>query len=232
MQYWQESDETPRHTADNSIVDLSFRIKCKTLPLDHAYDLSNALCAELDWIREEAHVGIHLIHGAESGNGWQRPEDTMQDVLQLSKRTRLTLRLPKERVTDAQTLTGKELRIDGHSLGVGAATVKPLSSFDTIFARYVVTSEQQDEDQFSARVAAELERMGVQVRKLLCGRTAQFKTSGQPVFVKSVMLADMEAYESVRVQQTGLGTHRIMGCGLFVPHKGIRPVHQLVEGEI
>ncbi|MDH3694310.1 MAG: type I-MYXAN CRISPR-associated protein Cas6/Cmx6 [Gammaproteobacteria bacterium] len=232
MQYWQESDETPRHIADDSIVDLSFRIKCKTLPVDHAYHLSQAICAELDWIEQEPRAGIHLIHGAESGNGWQRPADTTQDILQLSKRTRLTLRLPKESVSDAQSLSGKELGIDGHALAVGAATVKPLNNFDTIFARYVVTNEQLDEDQFSARVAAELEKMGVQIRKLLCGRTLQFQTSGQPVFVKSVMLADLEAHESLRIQQTGLGTHRIMGCGLFVPHKGIRPVHQLVDDDV
>ncbi len=232
MQYWQEPDDTRKSFApDDSIVDLSFRIQCQTLPIDHAFDLSSAIRAQLDWIEDEPGAGVHLIHVAESSNGWQRPEDTTQDVLQLSKRTRLTLRLPKERVADAQSLSGKELSIGGHSLTVGTATVKPLKNFDTLFARYVVTSEKEDEDQFSARIAAELEHVGVKIRKLLCGRTVRFKTPHQPVFVKSVMLADLEPHESVRVQQTGLGTHRAMGCGLFVPHKGIREVYQLVNDD-
>ncbi|NCA73146.1 MAG: type I-MYXAN CRISPR-associated protein Cas6/Cmx6, partial [Sphingobacteriia bacterium] len=30
--------------------------------------------------------------------------------------------------------------------------------------------------------------------------------------------------ESIRLQREGLGPHRGLGCGLFIPHKGIDPV--------
>jgi hypothetical protein len=33
----------------------------------------------------------------------------------------------------------------------------------------------------------------------------------------------------VKVQQLGLGPHRKLGCGLFIPHKGIAPVKQTDE---
>ena len=32
--------------------------------------------------------------------------------------------------------------------------------------------------------------------------------------------------EPVRLQQHGLGPHRAMGCGIFIPHKGIDAVKQ------
>jgi hypothetical protein len=38
------------------------------------------------------------------------------------------------------------------------------------------------------------------------------------------MLADLSAEESVRIQQEGIGPLRHMGCGIFIPHKGIDAV--------
>jgi hypothetical protein len=55
--------------------------------------------------------------------------------------------------------------------------------------------------------------------------------TGQTGFVKSVLLADLNATESIRLQQIGLGPHRVMGCGLFIPHKGIAAIHQQTDTE-
>jgi CRISPR/Cas system CSM-associated protein Csm4 (group 5 of RAMP superfamily) len=38
------------------------------------------------------------------------------------------------------------------------------------------------------------------------------------------MLASLTPDESLRLQQHGLGPHRTMGCGIFIPHKGIDAV--------
>jgi hypothetical protein len=43
------------------------------------------------------------------------------------------------------------------------------------------------------------------------------------------MVADLEAEESVALQQQGLGQGRMLGCGLFVPHKGIDTVFDIQE---
>jgi hypothetical protein len=43
------------------------------------------------------------------------------------------------------------------------------------------------------------------------------------------MVADLEPEQSVLLQEKGLGTHRKMGCGLFLPHKGIKPVGDMSE---
>mgnify|MGYP000706475993 CR=1 FL=1 len=45
-------------------------------------------------------------------------------------------------------LTGKKLDISGHPLEVGKSEVFLLSSLSTLFARYILTSEALDEEQF------------------------------------------------------------------------------------
>jgi CRISPR/Cas system CSM-associated protein Csm4 (group 5 of RAMP superfamily) len=43
------------------------------------------------------------------------------------------------------------------------------------------------------------------------------------------MLADLAVEESVRLQQRGLGPGRTLGCGLFLPHKDINEVRQVLD---
>jgi hypothetical protein len=40
------------------------------------------------------------------------------------------------------------------------------------------------------------------------------------------MVAELQAEQSVRLQQMGLGDGRTFGCGLFLPHKGIAAVKE------
>ena len=84
-------------------------MQCKELPLDHAHALSQTIQQALPWFTDESLAGMHLIHGAESGNGWMRPQEP-DAILSLSKRTRFMLRLPKHRVEDASKLAGARIK--------------------------------------------------------------------------------------------------------------------------
>ncbi|MDX1408289.1 MAG: type I-MYXAN CRISPR-associated protein Cas6/Cmx6 [Saprospiraceae bacterium] len=222
--YWQEAEDKQAFVVPSDIQDLSFRTQGKCLPLDHAHSLSSAIRAVLPWLTDEPGSGIHLIHVAESGNGWFRPEDPSRELLHLSRRTRLTLRVPEHRVEDAKTLSGKTLHIDGHDLTVGEASNKLLSPLTTVFSRYVVDQSEGDETAFVEQVVRQLGELDIHVRKLLCGRPHAFQLPDKPLPVRSVLLADLKQTESVLLQQHGLGPHRLLGCGLFLPHKGVAPV--------
>jgi CRISPR-associated protein Cas6 len=225
--FWSdENDKKKGFSVPDDVVDLSFRIKCPTLPLDHAHAFSIGLLEILPWLEEEEYAAIHLIHGAASGNGWFRPEDVKSELLHLSRRTRMRLRLPSHRLDDARALTGKTLDIAGHSLEVGESDVLLLSSLSTLFARYIVTSEDMDETQFLEEAARELKSIGVSTRKLLGGITHALDFPDGPVFTRSLMVAELEPEQSVRLQQTGLGEGRTIGCGIFLPHKGIKAVKE------
>ncbi len=224
--FWSEDNDSKKaFVVPDDIVDMTFKLECKTLPLDHAQALADAIQAALPWFAQEAQTGLHLIHVAESGNGWYRPEDPENEVLCLSRRTRMTLRMPKHRIDDAHELSGQTLDISGYELIVREGTTKPLSALPTLFARYVIAEEGQDENAFLATMAAILREMGIPVKKLMAGKQHSMNMADGPVFTRSLMVADLSPEDAVKLQQEGVGPGRKFGCGLFLPQKGIKPVN-------
>lgn len=227
--YWQDSkDRKQAYVVPDDIVDLSFRVQCEQLPLDHAYDLSQAIQTQLPWIADEPLAGIHLIHGAESGNGWIRPQDPSA-LLSLSRRTRFTLRLPKQRVAAAVQLEGRRIQVGDHELVLSQPQEKLLSSHTTIFARYIATDHLTDEQAFLEEAAELLSQQGIQARNMISGRAHVLRMPEHNLATRSLMIANLDVEESVHLQQYGLGTGRKVGCGLFLPHKGIDAVRQSQE---
>jgi len=219
---WIEEIAERDYVVPDDVVDLAYQIDCRSVPLEHAHTLSSAIIGILPWLADETLASIHQIHGAESGNGWFRPENTENEVLYLSRRTRMVMRVPKHRIDDARKLSGTKLDIAGHSLTVGDATIKKLVALPTVFSRYIVCDAAQSEADFEAEVlSALLQNVEVRVRKMLCGRTHIISLPDRKLFTRSIMLADLAPDEAVRLQQQGLGEYQKLGCGIFLPHKGI-----------
>ncbi len=222
--FWQEDeDKTLPYQAPDDILDLSFAIRCKQLPLDHAWALSQAVHAALPWFQDEDVAGVHTIHVAESGNGWLRPEDTENQMLLPSRRTRMSLRIPKHRLVDTQILTGKTLDVDGYPLILGDAKEKTLVNSSVVFARYVLSDAHEEEPVFLQRMAKEIHEIAdFKVKKMMCGKSNTINTPQGPLHTRHLMVADLDNDPSIRLQQYGLGGGRKLGCGLFMPHKGIK----------
>ena len=68
---WEEEEKVQLKDM-SKMIDIAFRIECRTLPYDHAYDLSQAITNNMPWLLEDKLTGIHTLHGPESGNGWVR----------------------------------------------------------------------------------------------------------------------------------------------------------------
>lgn len=227
--FWNEDDTTEDPSVSEDVVDILFSIDCKRIPVDHAYLLSTAVQSALPWIAEEPLLGIHSIHVAGSQNGWERPEHGTDSLLMVSRRTKLTIRAPGSRA-DAllSALPGLRLEVDGNPIKVGTGKVKPLSTETTIFARYVASGSESEpeipEERFLESAARTLREMDIKVRKALCGKTTPLQGPDGLIRTRSLMLSGLTKDESVRLQQLGLGPHRLMGCGIFIPHKGIDPV--------
>lgn len=226
--YWQESEENERTVVPDDIVDVLYGIRCRALPVDHAHALSSEVSKILPWFADEETAGLHTIHVAESGNGWIRPEDP-EALLHPSRRTKLMLRLPKQRVSDAERLSGATLNVAGHELNVEQATVKSLSPITTVFARYLVSPEGADETAFLRAARDLLAALGIQPKKMLCGIARTVATPEGALHTRSLMLTELTVEESVRLQQRGLGPGRKLGCGLFLPHKDIHEVRPVLD---
>jgi len=223
--FWEENSERKQFKVPDTIVDVVFNIDCRCLPIEHTHALSTALRAALPWLDEEQDAGIHMIHGAESGNGWMRPDSSQGDaLLYLSRRTRLELRVPKERVADTRALCGTTLDVGGHPLKVNEAQVRLLSNITILFSRYVIDDAQLDEESFLRTCSAQLKALDVRCGKMLCGRSHEIELPGERLFTRSLMLAELNVQDSILIQQKGLGRGRTLGCGLFLPHKDIKAV--------
>ncbi|MDM8561624.1 type I-MYXAN CRISPR-associated protein Cas6/Cmx6 [Candidatus Parabeggiatoa sp. HSG14] len=220
---WQEENSQKEETTPQTIVDMVFDMNCRCLPIDHAYSLSLAIQQALPWFEQEPQAGLHLIYGADSGNGWYRPDDE-NALLYLSRRTKLTLRLPQHRIADAQVLSGKTLDIAGYSLTVGNAKQKPLMIMPVLFARHILAHPDQDEEAFLNSAVKQIQQIGIRCRKALCGKSHRIKLPNDELFTRSLMIADLNSQESIILQEQGVGDGRKIGCGLFFPHKGIEAV--------
>ena len=224
--YWQEERRPADFAVPDDVVDVVFTIDCRALPVDHAHALSAAIVGIAPWIADDPRIGIHTVHVAGSQNGWERPAHGTAERLRLSRRTRLAIRAPKDAVERlVGDLSGAELAVDGCRVVIGVAHTRLLSKQGTLHARYVVAeAADEPESAFLARMAAELDSLGIPVRRALCGKTVLLHTPDGPVPTRSLMIADLNPEQAVRLQQQGLGPLRRMGCGLFIPHKGIDSV--------
>lgn len=225
--FWQEDDDkTEEYQTPDNVFDLSFSIQCKQLPLDHAWLLQEAIAQHLPWIKEQPQSGIHQIHVAESGNGWARPDDSQNECLTPSRRTRLILRIPQSHLAQAKSLTGQTLDLDGNSLKVGTSKEKQLLKASVIFARHINSTKDESEPEFLQRMANEIFALAAfKVKKMMCGKSHTLHTPDNQLFTRHVMIADLDNDTSIKLQESGLGEFRSLGCGLFLPHKSIQTLN-------
>lgn len=198
-----------------SMVDVAFPIAGDAPPREHRRALAAALEGSLPWLVEQPGTGVHRLN-VSAGGGPQAL---------LSQRTRLTLRVPRERAAAAATLEGATLRLGPATLRVGAAQVRELLPWGTLYA-HVVAAEphgQSDDDELSFLHAVddELAALGVAGRPI-CGRLQVLESGALRGY--SLMLDKLSAADSLRVLEAGVGAHRRLGCGLFVPHKSAAAV--------
>jgi CRISPR-associated protein Cas6 len=195
-----------------SMVDLAFAVVGDALPRDHRRALAEALEQRLPWLAEQPGTGVHRLNVSAGGG----PRAL------LSQRTRLTLRVPRARAAEACALAGAELRLGDAALRLGAAQWRELMPWGTLYA-HVVALEDPDDDElaFLRSVDAELTRLDVTGRPI-CGRLQVLEAGTLRGY--SLMLDQLSAADALRLLDAGVGSHRHLGCGLFVPHKSAAAV--------
>jgi len=195
-----------------TMIDLVFPLEGHSLPRDAAPALRAALQQQMPWLEQAPRAGIHplkLVPG------------TDDDAL-LAQRTRLLLRLPRERFDDAAGLAGRTLQLGGHAVTLGQPHARELLPHRTLYA-YAVAAEVDDEIAFMHAMNSELESLAVR-SQLICGKRQQHVWPAGALTTFSLMLHGLTASDSLRLQEIGLGRHRLLGCGVFVPHKSAAAV--------
>jgi len=190
------------------MVDVFYALHGEALPREHRPALAQALERLVPWLADPSQAGTHRVN-AVAGTG---------PTALLSQRSRLALRVRRARVAELAPLAGATLDIGGFALRLGSqAQVRELLAHSTLYA-YLVASREDDELAFIAAAEQELERLGVPCRTI-CGRRQVIDLDDAPLVGFSLMLDGLSPAGSLRVLEAGLGPHRRLGCGIFVPHK-------------
>ncbi len=222
---WSWDNNQEQQVVESSkVIDLSFKLECRCLPVDHTCDLHRAIAGALPWFTDEPLTGLHLIHVAGSQNGWMRPQKP-DEIIYLSRRTRLKIRIPVNRTEDTRTLTGQEFDIAGNIMQIGTATEKPVLSNDILFSRYVAAEHNDDENDFLQPITEQLKAMNIRFRRLLTGKQVKLRSPQGEINTRSLMVADLRPDDSLTLQELGLGDGRRYGCGIFIHHKAIKAVN-------
>ncbi|MET0067857.1 MAG: type I-MYXAN CRISPR-associated protein Cas6/Cmx6 [Candidatus Thiodiazotropha sp.] len=219
--FWKEEIDEERFVVPEDVVDVIFKIHCPTLPIDHAWSLSDAIHQALPWFSEEPRAGLHLIHGADSKNGWERPSNS-DALLYLSRRTPLILRLPRERVDDALSrLSGQSFELVGHKMQIGEGHTRLLGTTSTLYCRHMVVPGADTEEAFLEAAVEMMNNLNLSYKKVLCGKGTEFKTPEGSLSSQSLMVAGLPLDDAITLQEEGLGPMRNRGFGLFIPHKTV-----------
>ena len=195
-----------------SAVDVVFPVIGSTLPRDHAQALRSALCHQWPWLESEAQTGIHTI----------KLVPGTQPQAMLSHRTKLLLRVPTHRTSELLATTGIDLVVAGQPVNLGTPHTRELLPHATLYA-YNVAGASADEVSFMAEVTRELAELGIGGERV-CGKRQQISHASGMLNTFSLMLHALAPEQSVRLQCIGVGQHRLLGCGIFIPHKSAAAV--------
>ncbi len=197
------------------MIDLQFDLVGTTIPAESAQLLSDALLGALPWLGEDSATGVHHLKGAETNSG-----DTS---LNINRRTKLFIRVPKTRVDDMRQLVGQSLDLAGHALQIGSFKPREFSPFNHIYAHFVDTGSASEE-QFVQDVMRELDGHFHLHCGFICGKPQTLQSASGPLHGFSLMLHDVPPHKSLQLQDEGIGRNHLLGCGIFIPHKSIAPV--------
>ncbi len=215
--------DTPDTSGDMDIVDIQYSLSgASAIPEDYADALWGALVTRLPWLADEMRGGVHPISGlSPAPYGWN-----------LSRRSRLSLRLPRHCLAAAMALEGGQLNLQGEVLEVGPPQVRELVHSPVIYAKFVAigpASKQNEvisEAVFFAACMDRFDALGIRPQ-MICGKAQRAQTTAGLLSGFSLLLAGIEPEANLQLQREGLGKARRHGCGIFVPHKTFAAVKTL-----
>ncbi len=193
------------------VVDLFFHVQGKEVPVDHGYTLYSAISRILEsgdedkWLHNADNVGLLPIRGHYAGQG----------KLMLGQNARFGLRLPVNLIPKVLRLAGKRLDVDGEALRVGVSTTSALIPVPVLYAHIVTTKNGEDENRFDAEIQRQLDALNIK-GKPARGPRRIVTIKDKKVVGYSLLVTELTAEESIRLQVQGLGGRRKMGCGVFV----------------
>lgn len=191
-------------------IDVKFLIlpRGTPIPADHGYPVYSAISRILPEWHQMEDYGIFPICGVQTGNR----------MMVLTKKSRLAVRIDSERIGEILPLAGKSIGLGSTFLQIGIPTVHPLIPSPSLRCRLATIKGFMTPDEFTEAVRRQLDALEVSSSVLIRpGKERTLEISDKKVIGFELFLFGLNEEESIRVQESGIGGRRRMGCGLFLP---------------
>lgn len=203
-------------------VEAAFPLSGDALPADHGAALFDALCRQAElggWLAATDAVAIAPVRGRADGRGG----------LILTDESELLMRLAAADLPRVLRLVGDSLAVKGHALELGQPQIRLPSPTATLTASLVVLRDAADAmrerdtvrssstpNAFAAAIRESLSALEINGDPVIgAGGHLQLPDHSVPGF--AVHLHGLTPEDSLHLQEAGLGDHRKLGCGVFLP---------------
>jgi CRISPR-associated endonuclease/helicase Cas3 len=206
-------------------VDVTFAVNGGPIPADHGYILFSSLYSILPSIHSDSEIGIFPINGTLTGDR----------RLSLTNESKLTIRLPVERVGEILGVVGKRLVVGDGVLQIGVPNARALMPAVRLYSRLVVIKGFTNPNTFLEAAQRQLAALNVKAKPLLVeqkpiaeinreahrGTRSPFLRRTLKIHDKNIVgfalqVDGLTDDESLLLQEKGVGGRRRFGCGLFV----------------
>lgn len=213
------------------MLDLEFFLQGKSIDADHGYYLHSALSEIIPSHHhpgKRGDIGVHPIYGIPCG----------KREIALQRNSRLILRLEVEKIPEYLVLCGRTLTVGSHPVTVGMPASRNLTPAPVLKSRMVTIKGFTEPEEFLDAARRQLVNLDILGKPHLVPRknatSAEGKTDNRKKspFVKrtlrvkgknivgfALVVSNLTAEESLRLQTHGLGGRRAMGCGIFIPRR-------------
>lgn len=195
-------------------VIVHFPVQGRQLPADHGYALYSAVTRQLPALHGASWLGLELL----SGVSWR------EGIIVLPTRgAHLRLRIPADRYGHVIPLAGRRLDISGHPIRLGIPNARPLTPAPSLYARIVTIKKFTAPEPFLDAARRQLDALGLTATlELPTDEQGRFRRRIITIQGKHVVGFSLAAYglddeDSLRLQTSGIGGRRAMGCGHFNP---------------
>lgn len=199
----ETENEAPRVVTPK--IDVVFPASGGPVPLDHGYALFGALAGHLGDLHGAEWLAVAPLHGVPRGEGM---------IALRSGHGALRLRIAPERIANVLSLAGASLDVRGASVLLGASREYVLKPAPTLSARAVVIKGFMEEAPMREAVERQLTALNVRAR-VEVKRRRVLTIAGKRVVGFGVVLYELDADASLRVQYAGVGGRQRFGCGVF-----------------
>ncbi|MBK4731071.1 type I-MYXAN CRISPR-associated protein Cas6/Cmx6 [Oxynema sp. CENA135] len=217
----QPSNQFASAPMPSSYIELHFPTRGRTWFADQNHRLLGAIAKQHPTLHHLEGLAINTISGIPDKQG----------NIELTKRSRLSLRCPSQSLLPVLTLAGTTLTIDGRSLSLEDPKIRPLRPVSELKARLVTIKHPSGKfknvtpEWFLGACNRQLQALGIEAsvgipadeKEEPARKTLRIKR--QTIVGYSVIVANLLPKDSVLLQAKGIGGKRRMGCGYFVPFR-------------